>query len=82
MLGLMERFVYFRIFGLISRWLLENVFEKICINDEFVLYFLIDINEVYILVVWIYILSMWDGILKWLIYLKNYLLFRIDIYEY
>lgn len=80
MLGLMERFVYFRIFGLISRWLLENVFEKICINDEFVLYFLIDINEVYILVVWIYILSMWDGILKWLIYLENYLLFRIDIY--
>lgn len=80
MLGLMERFVYFRIFGLISRWLLENVFEKICINDEFVLYFLIDINEVYILVVWIYILSMWDGILKWLIYLENYLLFKIDIY--
>lgn len=80
MLGLMERFVYFRIFGLISRWLLENVFEKICINDEFVLYFLIDINKVYILVVWIYILSMGDGILKWLIYLENYLLFKIDIY--
>lgn len=80
MLGLMERFVYFRIFGLISYWLLENVFEKICINDEFVLYFLIDINEVYILVVWIYILSMWDGILKWLIYFENYLLFKIDIY--
>lgn len=52
----------------------------IWINDEFVLYFLIDINEVYILVVWIYILSMGDGILKWLIYLENYLLFRIDIY--
>lgn len=52
----------------------------IWINDEFVLYFLIDINEVYILVVWIYILSMVDGILKWLIYLENYLLFRIDIY--
>lgn len=52
----------------------------IWINDEFVLYFLIDINKVYILVVWIYILSMGDGILKWLIYLENYLLFRIDIY--
>lgn len=54
----------------------------IWINDEFVLYFLIDINEVYILVVWIYILSMGDGILKWLIYLENYLLFRIDISVY
>lgn len=52
----------------------------IWINDELVLYFLIDINKVYILVVWIYILSMGDGILKWLIYLENYLLFRIDIY--
>lgn len=52
----------------------------IWINDEFVLYFLIDINKVYILVVWIYIVSMGDGILKWLIYLENYLLFRIDIY--
>lgn len=52
----------------------------IWINDEFVLYFLIDINKVYILVVWIYILSMGDGILKWLIYLENYLLFRINIY--
>lgn len=52
----------------------------IWINDEFVLYFLIDINKVYILVVWIYILSIGDGILKWLIYLENYLLFRIDIY--
>lgn len=52
----------------------------IWINDEYVLYFLIDINKVYILVVWIYILSMGDGILKWLIYLENYLLFRIDIY--
>lgn len=51
----------------------------IWINDEFVLYFLIDINKVYILVVWIYILSMGDGILKWLIYLENYLLFRIDL---
>lgn len=54
--------------------------KVIWINDEFVLYFLIDINKVYILVVWIYILSMGDGILKWLIYLENYLLFRIDIY--
>lgn len=51
----------------------------IWINDEFVLYFLIDINKVYILVVWIYIVSMGDGILKWLIYLENYLLFRIDL---
>lgn len=80
MSGLMERFVYLRILGLTSRWPLENVPEKTCINDEFALYFLIDINEVHTLVVWIYILSMWDGILKWSIHLENHSLSKIDIY--